>query len=154
MAFLMLRPSDDGTALLTAALVYAKKPFVGTSDGSAGLCKEAFRSLERKVAATREGEQVMVALMLDEMAIKKHVQWDGKKMVGFVDIGNGVFDDSAPPATEALVLMAVALNSSWKVTLGYFLIAGLTGTERANIVTTCILRLHDVGVRVVSLTCD
>ena len=123
-------------------------------DGSAGFCKEAFRSLERKVAATREGEQVMVALMLDEMAIKKHVQWDGKKMVGFVDIGNGVFDDSAPPATEALVLMAVALNSSWKVALGYFLIAGLTGTERANIVTTCILRLHDVGVRVVSLTCD
>ena len=96
----------------------------------------------------------MVALMLDEMAIKKHVQWDGKKMVGFVDIGNGVFDDSAPPATEALVLMAVALNSSCKVALGYFLIAGLTGTERANIVTTCILRLHDVGVRVVSLTCD
>ena len=27
-AFLMLRPSDDGTALLTAALVSAKKPFV------------------------------------------------------------------------------------------------------------------------------
>ena len=41
-------------------------------DGSAGFCKEAFRSLERKVAATREGEQVMVALMLDEMAIKKN----------------------------------------------------------------------------------
>ncbi|GFO07766.1 THAP domain-containing protein 9 [Plakobranchus ocellatus] len=75
-------------------------------------------------------------------------------MVGFVDIGNGVFDDSAPPATDALVLMAVAVNSSMKVALGYFLINGLSGTERANIIKTYILKLHDVGVRVISLACD
>ncbi|GFO07765.1 THAP domain containing 9 [Plakobranchus ocellatus] len=41
--------------------------------GSTGFCQEAFRSLERRVAATETGEQVICALMLDEMAIKKHV---------------------------------------------------------------------------------
>ncbi|GFN87111.1 THAP domain-containing protein 9 [Plakobranchus ocellatus] len=75
-------------------------------------------------------------------------------MVVFVDIRNGVFDDSAPPATDVLVLMTVAVNSSCKVALGYFLINGLSGTERTDIIKTCTLKLHDVGVQVISLTCD
>jgi hypothetical protein len=36
----------------------------------------------------------------------------------------------------------------------YFFVDGLSGKERANLVRVCIQRLHDVGVRVTSLTCD
>ena len=50
--------------------------------------------------------------------------------------------------------MAVLLNSNWKVPLGYFLINGLAASERANLVETCLLKLSDVGVKTVSLTCD
>ena len=50
--------------------------------------------------------------------------------------------------------MVVSLNGSWKVPCAYFLIDGLSGKERANLVEICIKRLHDSGVRVVSLTCD
>ncbi|GFN87110.1 HAUS augmin-like complex subunit 3 [Plakobranchus ocellatus] len=39
----------------------------------AGFCKEAFRSLKRRVTGAETGEQVICTLMLDEMAIKKHV---------------------------------------------------------------------------------
>ena len=53
--------------------------------------------------------------MIDEMSIKKHTEWDGYNLVGYVDIGNGVIDDSSPPATEALVCMVVCVNGSWKV---------------------------------------
>ena len=47
-------------------------------------------------------------LLLDEMSIRKHVQWDGKagKYRGFVDLGTKIDDDSLPEATEALVFMA------------------------------------------------
>jgi hypothetical protein len=92
--------------------------------------------------------------MLDEMSIKKHVSWDGKKYQGYVDLGNGADDDSLPIAKDALVFMVVSLNSSWKVPCGYFFVDGLSGKERANLVRVCIQRLHDVGVRVTSLTCD
>lgn len=81
-------------------------------DGSPGFSEESFASLGRKVQA---GDEVICALMLDEMAIKKQVQWDGKRVHGFVDIGNGVFNDSAPPATDALVLMAVAGKWLWVI---------------------------------------
>jgi len=44
------------------------------------------------------------------------------------------------------------VNDAFKVPVGYFLIDGLGGTERANLDTQCLSRLHDAGVLVVSLT--
>ncbi|CAB3979235.1 DNA transposase THAP9 [Paramuricea clavata] len=74
---------------------------------------------------------------------------------GYVDVGNGVDEiDSSPVAKDALVLMAVAINGSWKVPCGYFFVDGLSGKERANLVKVCIKKLSDVGVNVVSLICD
>ena len=84
---------------------------------------------------------MMIALMLDERSIRKHVQWDGKQFHGYVAVGNDDFDDLAPVAKDALVIMAVALNDSWKIPCGYFLINGLTGDERANLIHSCIKRL-------------
>ena len=51
--------------------------------------------------------------MLDEMAKRKHVEWDGKQFRGYVDLGTGINDDSLPEATDALVFMAVLVNSGW-----------------------------------------
>lgn len=124
-------------------------------DGSAGFNKHVLMSLEKKAVESREqGCEVLCALMLDEMSIKKHVEWDGKKVTGFVDIGNGITDDSAPPATEALVFMLVAVNGSWKVPVGFFFIHGMSGKEKANLIRECLLQVADVGVKVISLTCD
>ena len=50
--------------------------------------------------------------------------------------------------------MAVALDSSWKVPVGYFLTDGISGQMKADLSRECIARLHDVGVRVTSLTAD
>ncbi len=121
-----------------------------------GFTEPTFQALKFKVEeAQKNGQKVICSLMLDEMAIRKHVSWDGKKFRGYVDVGNGVDEsDSSAVAKDALVLMAVAVNASWKVPCGYFLVDGLTGKERANLVKVFIKKLSDVGVDVVSLTCD
>ncbi len=60
-------------------------------DGEPGFTKEALTALKAKVlAAKRDGQKVICALMLDEMSIRKHVQWDGKKYHGFVDLGTDI----------------------------------------------------------------
>ena len=125
-------------------------------DGEPGFTKDALTAMKAKVlAAKRDGQEVVCSLMLDEMSIRKHVEWDGKRYRGFVDLGTGIADDdSLPEATDALVFMAVAVNSSWKVPCGYFLVAGMTGEEKANLTKECIAKLHEVGVKVVSFTCD
>ena len=116
---------------------------------------QLFNALKVKVEdAKKVGREVICSLMLDEMAIKKHISWDGRKYHGYVDLGNEVIDDSLPAAKDALVFMVVSLNESWKVPCGYFFVDGLSGAERANLVKICIQRLHDVGVKVISLTCD
>ena len=131
------------------------RSWYSSMNGEPGFTKDAMSALKAKVlAAKRDGQEVVCGLMLDEMSIRKHVEWDGKRFRGYVDLGTGIDDDSLPEATDALVFMAVSVNSSWKVPCGYFLVNGLTGEEKANLTKECITKLHDVGVKVVSFTCD
>ena len=84
--------------------VGAIKKWYNAIDGSAGFRREAFGPLGKKVSDARSsGDEVLCALMIDKMAIRKHVDWDGKKMVAYVYIGISVSDNTAPYATEALV---------------------------------------------------
>ena len=65
------------------------------------------------------------------------------------DLGFTQQDDSAPLSKDALVLMAVSVNASWKIPVGYFLVDGMSGSERVNVVRECFQRLHTTGVHVV-----
>ena len=117
-----------------------------------GFTELAFRAI--KCAAVMSTQETVCTLMLDEMAIRRHVAWNGEKYHGF-DLGCGVDDDdSLSVAKDALVIMVVCINKSWKVPLGYFFIDGLTGQERANLVRIAMERLSQVGAKAVSLTCD
>lgn len=125
-------------------------------DADPGFTESAFKVLKLRAEEEKaKGRSVVVNVIIDEMAIRKHVEWNGQRYSGYVDIGTNVpCSDMSSVAREAFVIMAVAINSNWKVPLGYFLIDGLSGEERANIVRSCFEHLHDCGVIARSLTCD
>lgn len=124
-------------------------------DGSPGFTSEAFEAVKFKVAEQAEkGEKVVCNLVMDEMAIMKRVEWTGKKFTGYVDIGAHIDSDSVPEAKEAIIFMLVALNGHWKIPVGYFLIDGLSGPEKANLVIRLLEWLHDTGVIITSMTFD
>ncbi|GFN80520.1 THAP domain containing 9 [Plakobranchus ocellatus] len=124
-------------------------------DGDPGFTRSAFEALRLQTEKDETaGKKTLCCLMLDEMALRKHVEFLNGKYHGFVDIGNGIVDDSTPMAKDALVLIAVAVNGSWKIPLGYFVIDGMSGRERANLVKECLHRLHDTGASAIALTCD
>ena len=127
-----------------------------TIDAEPGFTKAAFDVLKLKVdQEAKKNKEVIVALIFDEVAIKKRVEFDGKKFVGCTDLGTGVEpDDMTPPATEALVFMVVALDGSWKLSIGYFLADHLKTEEKSNILRMAFKKLHDIGVKAVSVTCD
>lgn len=83
----------------------------------------------------KEGKETICALMMDEMSIRKHVEYSAGKTHGYVDLGCASVDDSLPPARDALVLMAVAIDEAWKIPVAYFFIDALTGGKRANIIS-------------------
>ena len=120
------------------------------------MCPNARRdgSQARVESNAVNGRETLCVLMLDEMAVRRHVEHVNGKYYGYVDVGSGDVNDSTPVARDALVLMVVSVNGSWKLPIGYFLVDGMSGKERANLVTESLHRLHAVGVRTVSLTCD
>ena len=65
-------------------------------NGTPEFTKEAFLTLKAKT----EENSIVCNLPIDEMAIRKHVHWDGTKYTGFVDLGadvNTIPDDEEPP---------------------------------------------------------
>lgn len=121
-------------------------------DGRPGFTAEAF-SFSENLVQTRTGV-LYCALIVDDMALRKHVELVGDRVVGYVDFGAGLEDDSLPEARNACVYVLVGVNMRLKVPIGYFLIDSLTGSERAELTKQCIEKLNSVGVEVISLTFD
>lgn len=59
-------------------------------------------------------------------------------MYGHINLGTecSYDNDENPVAKNALVFMVVCMNGYWKLPIGYFLIDGLTGQERSNLLQT------------------
>lgn len=123
-------------------------------NGKPGFSQEALHAISLKSA----NENVAINLTVDEMAVKKNVTWTGSEWSGFVNMGTEIGYDGderdRPLATNILVFMAVAINSHWKIPVGYFAINGLNGEERANLLTKCIILLHETNSHLHSITYD
>lgn len=52
------------------------------------------------------------------------------------------------------VLMVVGVYDHFKIPIGYFFTAKLTGEENANIVRESLRHLHSTGVKILSVTFD
>jgi len=130
--------------------------WVSTIDSRPGFSEQVFAFLRERVE--KEAWQYKsCSVMIDGMSIRKHIDWDPvqQKMVGFTDLGAGSLDsDSQPEATEALVIMAVGLTGHWKITLGYFLITGISATVQAQLLRTAFTKLHEIGIRAMALVMD
>ena len=92
-----------------------------------------------------------VTLMLDAMAIKKHVQYNPQTqtMSGFVKGFN-----ETDVATEALVFMVVGMQGHWKAPIAYYLISALSPETQKVLVVHALEELHARGLRVVCMTMD
>lgn len=89
------------------------------------------------------------------MSIREAIHFNGQRLQGYINYGHNIQDsDAMLKATEALVFLVVALNSHWKIPVGYFLIHGLTAEEKANLLKTCLINIHETGAVVKTLTFD
>ncbi|GBP84808.1 hypothetical protein EVAR_63690_1 [Eumeta japonica] len=52
---------------------------------------------------------------------------------------------SLAEAKEALVFLVTAINGNWKIPVGYFLVEGITGIQRAELVKQCLKLIHETA---------
>ena len=131
-------------------------------NGNPGFTKESFEGLEGYAKNKAEaGEDVKVCLLMDAMHIRKHVDGGYGIVSGYVtcgdefpDMGFGKSNPNRTLATQALVLMVVGINDTFRLPVAYFLIKSFSAAEQSSLVTTCLTNLHDIGVDVECLTFD
>lgn len=126
-------------------------------DGNPGVLTESLNVIKHRVnCAKQSGKTIFLALMLDEMSIKRQVIWNEqlKKFVGYVDYGTGCYDENSEEATEALVFLVNAVNEKWKVPIAYYYTNKLSGQDKANIINELLIHLNGTGAEIISLTFD
>lgn len=63
-------------------------------DGAPGFTSTALSALCIKVSeASEKNERVFCALVVDEMSIRKQIEWVGKNFRGYIDYGTDLNDD-------------------------------------------------------------
>jgi len=102
-------------------------------------------------------QSVYCNLVIGEMCIRQQVGIDSEKNVhGYINMGaeHSYDSDDIPLAKNVLVVLAVGINSYWKMPLTYFHIDGLGGKERANLLQEAINLMHDTGAKLQSIIID
>lgn len=125
-------------------------------DGSPGITAESMNAIKMKVKEMKHNNlDLVLGIIMDEMSIREAIHFNGERLQGYINDGHKIQDsDAMPKVTEALVFIVVALNSHWKIPVGYFLIHGLTAEEKANLLKTCLINIHETGAIVKTLTFD
>nr|XP_060619490.1 DNA transposase THAP9 isoform X2 [Anolis sagrei ordinatus] len=130
--------------------------WLSNSDCKPGFSEQAFNALaERSQPAQQTCKKC--SLLIGTMPLEKRIYYDPstRRLQGLVDFGAGSYDaDEILAAGEALLFVAVGFQHQWVVPLGYFLLATPRGDIQAQLLRHCILKLHNVGLQVISVTSD
>jgi len=122
-------------------------------DGSPGFSAAALNMITNKVKEmTDQSKKLFVSISCDDMSIRENLWFTGKTFSGHEDIGDG---PGPKPAKHVMMIMATALNMSWKVPIGYFLIPdAFPADKRADLLRTAVYHLNIVGVVITSIVMD
>lgn len=102
-------------------------------------------------------KKLYACLIMDEMAIRKQIDWDHKKktLIGYVENELPTHEHKRlPVAKQALVYLLNGVNERWKIPIAYFFVNGLTAEERGEITKAVITSLDSCGIQIIALTFD
>lgn len=134
-------------------------------DTEPGITDVALQILKGKAEDyKRNGRELLLALLCDEVSIKKSVEHDEFKsqFTGFVSCENKSKKsrkrrnkkktNELDVAKDALVFMCV--EEDFKVPVAYFFLCGLEAVERAALTQEVIRNVNGTGAKIMSLTAD
>ena len=97
------------------------RKWCSNTDCLPGYIQPAFDNLKAKVSENKKlNREFICSLVVDEMSIKRQIEFDGKKMWEYIDVGSSVQKDDMQAAIEAFVVMVVAQQAHWKEPVAYF----------------------------------
>lgn len=128
-----------------------------SASGVSGFCQQSIEVLsERAKKLKADGIEPTVALIFDEMAIKKTIKWshNEKKFIGHITYGFRPDGSHLPIANNALVFMLNGINFNLTLPIAHHFINTLKAEEKATLLKDVITEITKHGVRVLSVTFD
>lgn len=125
--------------------------------GEPGVLTEAMQTLKSIAIKLKEdGQQLVGSLSFDEVAIRRHMQYDHQKkqFSGFIHYGKRNDDGSVPMANNVLVFMFTTLNYKVSIPISYYAITSLDSYEKKVLIVEMLTSLHSIGARVLNITFD
>lgn len=130
-------------------------------DGSPGINRSSLDILrEKSISYQAERKHPLhVALVSDEMAIRKDICWDNEKriFVGFVTISNALHNakrDVDQPEVAKNALVFLVAGPDFKIPVAYHLVNGIASVDRANFSREVIRRVEETGIKIICFTSD
>ena len=135
------------------------RKWISSKNGEPGISEESIELLKIKAdEAKSKGKRLLLNLIMDEMAIRRKIEWveHKKRFVGQVQMGksNEEEGDNLPVAKESLVFLVTCANENWKLPIAYFFVDSLTADEKKNILDQVLISLHNIDAKVLCITCD
>lgn len=110
--------------------------------------------LKKKVEEKKaNGEKLVLALLFDEMKIKKLIQYTEHGMMGYENT-DGIDPKDAKPATDAIVFMVSAVNDIFQLPFMYHFITALDAVQKANMLVKVVRAITSTGAILASVTFD
>lgn len=126
--------------------------------GEPGISKDVLDTLSKLQRSHDEkGEQIYVSIAMDEIFIRKHIQWSDsrKRFMGFISHGiRDEHENDLPAARHALVFLVSGINIDFHLPIASYFVKSLNSIELADIVNQVICAVSSTNVKVVSLTFD
>lgn len=130
-----------------------------TTEYTPGISEEMIKKIS-KIVEEQSPKEVFLNITFDEMSIKQHKEWNCATGTwkGLVDLGGQLtenYDDGTEKlATKALVFLLVNINGSFKAPIAHYLINSLNGLEKSILLKDLLIKLHEYGIKVISVTFD
>lgn len=122
-----------------------------------GINHKALKSLEVKVAAKKvSGCQLVCSLCVDEMAIRKHIQWNGstKTLLGYPSYGGKHCTNDKECAKQAIVFLLCGINERFQLPFAYHFVSSIDGVQRAKLLEEVYEKVSETGVILLNVTSD
>lgn len=119
-----------------------------------GVSEYCLNVLRRKVEEkTAQGKKLIIALLFDEMSIKKLIQYMEGAVVGYENFP-GIDASTAKPASSAIVYMASAVNDNFQLPIAHWFITSLSADQKVNGLLTVARAVIGTGAIICSVTFD
>jgi len=100
-------------------------------DAEPGFTVETLNTLA--IASKNSFKPLYCPLMMDEISIRKHVEWDGNYYHEYVNFGAELNSDDVDMATKCFVIIVDGVNVLWKFPVGYF----YCNDQKSNLIKRC-----------------